>query len=399
MSTPGQKCSTCKKVDPECGFPPGKLTCNDCNTKRKKRRAANNQPKLEAKEEARQGKQPCAHGTWCPQADFKEGQKYCETHREYNRNRTAKRRACAQGLALPAELNHVSSDNGSNNGSTSSSDFTAGFSAELPQLDVQLNVTLAAPESHATFNSFEYAGEEALPDLPDIAEVDIDALINVNEETPHGDVSNTEAPVVDEAENNLADQFGQMTLTEDVLKGAILPKDICNDCGKKGPNMLRCSRCKEVWYCDAVCQRRAWKAHKKLCGSPAKVQPAATNSTADAVDPARMSIIEAAAEAELKRLRTKQMEDFETAWEELADCVAIVSANDRAQEDAVILDGQGSPASTSVVRYTHGMRVKVCFPFMPLADKVNHTIVAGGRTHEARIFERTSWRNRKVAAR
>ena len=58
------------------------------------------------------------------------------------------------------------------------------------------------------------------------------------------------------------------------MKVAISARDICNDCGTctKGPNMLRCSGCKMVWYCNAVCQRRSWKAHKRLGVTPAKAQ-------------------------------------------------------------------------------------------------------------------------------
>jgi hypothetical protein len=39
----------------------------------------------------------------------------------------------------------------------------------------------------------------------------------------------------------------------------------CRGCDKKDAKMLRCGRCKKVYYCNAVCQRAHWPAHKKAC--------------------------------------------------------------------------------------------------------------------------------------
>jgi hypothetical protein len=33
--------------------------------------------------------------------------------------------------------------------------------------------------------------------------------------------------------------------------------------------MLRCSRCKAAFYCDAACQKRHWQEHKAACGEAA----------------------------------------------------------------------------------------------------------------------------------
>lgn len=259
------RCNSCKKADPVCGFPPKGLTCIDCNTKRKKRRAAGSQRKAAAKEETRVGKKKCGHGTWCNQDDFEPGQKCCENHREYNRNRTAKRRACDQALALPPELQHLSTEDAS----ASSSEFTEVFSALSPLS----NITLAAgePSSDVTFASFDSAAlqsaGEGLPDLPDITEADIDLLdgqVFVHEETPHGDGS-IDNPVVDSGVG-LADQFGQMQLGVDTPKGS--ENQTCDDCGTVGPGMMRCGRCQSVWYCTKACQRKSWKLHKKLCSAP-----------------------------------------------------------------------------------------------------------------------------------
>jgi hypothetical protein len=37
----------------------------------------------------------------------------------------------------------------------------------------------------------------------------------------------------------------------------------CGQC--KAPASLRCSRCASAWYCDAGCQKAAWKGHKGAC--------------------------------------------------------------------------------------------------------------------------------------
>jgi len=42
----------------------------------------------------------------------------------------------------------------------------------------------------------------------------------------------------------------------------------CAHCGKQSAKNKRCSICKEVSYCGAVCQNAAWKKHKKICVAP-----------------------------------------------------------------------------------------------------------------------------------
>jgi len=39
----------------------------------------------------------------------------------------------------------------------------------------------------------------------------------------------------------------------------------CEQCGLSEGQLLRCSRCKNAWYCNAECQKSAWAVHKKLC--------------------------------------------------------------------------------------------------------------------------------------
>ena len=41
----------------------------------------------------------------------------------------------------------------------------------------------------------------------------------------------------------------------------------CLACGKRGPTVLRCTRCKVVWFCGRECQRALWAStHKHVCG-------------------------------------------------------------------------------------------------------------------------------------
>lgn len=41
----------------------------------------------------------------------------------------------------------------------------------------------------------------------------------------------------------------------------------CSSCGEEKPDK-KCSKCKEVQYCDRECQRLHWFLHKKVCARP-----------------------------------------------------------------------------------------------------------------------------------
>ncbi|RPA79985.1 hypothetical protein BJ508DRAFT_377369 [Ascobolus immersus RN42] len=43
------------------------------------------------------------------------------------------------------------------------------------------------------------------------------------------------------------------------------PKGICGSCGRPDDKLLRCGRCRAIWYCGRECQRSHWKAHKQVC--------------------------------------------------------------------------------------------------------------------------------------
>jgi len=42
-------------------------------------------------------------------------------------------------------------------------------------------------------------------------------------------------------------------------------KTKCGACTKNMDKPKRCSRCKNEWFCNIVCQKGAWKTHKKVC--------------------------------------------------------------------------------------------------------------------------------------
>ena len=47
---------------------------------------------------------------------------------------------------------------------------------------------------------------------------------------------------------------------------------VCSSCGKKGPDLLKCSVCKSVWYCNVQCQKKDWKSHKQCCGKSGEAE-------------------------------------------------------------------------------------------------------------------------------
>ena len=52
---------------------------------------------------------------------------------------------------------------------------------------------------------------------------------------------------------------------------AAVPKT-CNHCHTSPEKLLKCGKCKTVYYCNASCQKNDWESHKPLC----KIQPKPT---------------------------------------------------------------------------------------------------------------------------
>ncbi|OJD34375.1 n-lysine methyltransferase smyd2 [Diplodia corticola] len=46
-------------------------------------------------------------------------------------------------------------------------------------------------------------------------------------------------------------------------------EDECNTCGKQNDALLHCGRCRKARYCNAECQKKAWKMHKPACAPAA----------------------------------------------------------------------------------------------------------------------------------
>ena len=46
----------------------------------------------------------------------------------------------------------------------------------------------------------------------------------------------------------------------------------CDNCGKEGASLKKCSICKQTWYCGGECQKVGWKKHKKTCTPPVRPQ-------------------------------------------------------------------------------------------------------------------------------
>ena len=47
-----------------------------------------------------------------------------------------------------------------------------------------------------------------------------------------------------------------------IVKSRALTK-ICDFCLKSAPDLLKCAKCKSVFYCENNCQKKAWNSHHK----------------------------------------------------------------------------------------------------------------------------------------
>lgn len=71
-----------------------------------------------------------------------------------------------------------------------------------------------------------------------------------------------------------------------------LPQDVisvCSSCGEEKPDK-KCSKCKEVQYCDRECQRLHWFMHKKACSRPQTTTNNQTSTGSNTPSAARKEI-------------------------------------------------------------------------------------------------------------
>ena len=66
----------------------------------------------------------------------------------------------------------------------------------------------------------------------------------------------------------------------------------CNKPGSQQLSPLRCGQCRAVYYCNRVCQRRAWKTHKRACKEAAAAWQTHKRACKEAAAAAAASTIE-----------------------------------------------------------------------------------------------------------
>ncbi|KAL7050097.1 hypothetical protein ACKWTF_003955 [Chironomus riparius] len=107
-----------------------------------------------------------------------------------------------------------------------------------------------------------------------------------------------ECMIFQQVVRQLADKENQFTALE-IIKQAINGQrgfqDVnifCSTCGDEKPDK-KCSKCKQVQYCDRECQRLHWSIHKKECArlssQPAQITTAPSNGKKEPIDQAELS--------------------------------------------------------------------------------------------------------------
>ena len=143
--------------------------------------------------------------------------------------------------------------------------------------------------------------------------------------------------------------------------------DICGYCSAKfwqGNSGNLCTLCRKVSYCNAACQRKAWKRHKKDCRATAAAA-AATAATRvraknDPSGPVNKELEQLRAEnVRLQRERAEQAEALENAQERNEKLVlkhaAAISATEHLAEMAI---SASTAAATAAATATDGVEEK-----------------------------------------
>ena len=88
----------------------------------------------------------------------------------------------------------------------------------------------------------------------------------------NSDLIEAEKDLIGIASWNQLQSEAHAVLDNVVVEGQLTDR-ICSMCGTMGvnsPDFFRCSGCKLVYYCDALCQKEDWAVHKKLCKKHSK---------------------------------------------------------------------------------------------------------------------------------
>ncbi|KAI9835783.1 MAG: hypothetical protein M1837_003667 [Sclerophora amabilis] len=65
----------------------------------------------------------------------------------------------------------------------------------------------------------------------------------------------------------LSTSVGRQPASSGSRSGLSTTTPTCQHCGRTSGNLKACARCQAVRYCNHECQKAAWKAHKKICGT------------------------------------------------------------------------------------------------------------------------------------
>lgn len=133
--------------------------------------------------------------------------------------------------------------------------------SNLPPLQIPGNMMLQASRPHEGLESLlhVYCSKQLSPDVPFFAKALIigsPGVIKMKMSINYGVSINRDHP-----------RPCPYSCCSNDMGFKILGGRVCGSCGRANEDLQRCP-CKEVFYCDEVCQRRHWRAgHKRVCSA------------------------------------------------------------------------------------------------------------------------------------
>ena len=202
--------------------------------------------------------------------------------------------------------------------------------AEAPAGTAEAPTAAEAPAAAEAGVTAEAPAEVAAAEAPAAAEAGVTA------ETPAG----TEAPMVMETPAEVAAPIPPATPSR--------PPRPCSHCGDENPpKQLRCSRCRNVWYCSQACQAADWPAHRTRCKPNAKpsASPGVSSAGARPASARRQTFQERCAEweAAMRQADGHFMQDIASAsraaagqWTSAAATMEAVGDGDTADQELAL---------------------------------------------------------------